>query len=113
MSEPPQPSLTIEFALACLLRHLVRIAPNFSLHVHLQTLARKQLSHISARRTYSSHISSKFCNLADISFNKRKLALDESRMYHLILTDINDAGILIAMPSCSSLVMTDLLGYES
>lgn len=36
------------------------------------------------------------------------MALDESRTYDLRLPDINDAGILIAMPSCSSLVMTSL-----
>ena len=31
MPEPPQASLTIEFALACLSCHLVRVASNFDL----------------------------------------------------------------------------------
>ena len=56
----------------------------------------------------SSNTSTKFCNLGDIRFNKRKLALDESRTYALRLTGIKDAGILIAMPSYSSLVMASL-----
>ncbi|EDR10080.1 uncharacterized protein LACBIDRAFT_325676 [Laccaria bicolor S238N-H82] len=64
--------------------------------------------HDHKRRSYSSNIPTKFCNLSDMRFNKRKLALDDARTHDLRLTDINDAGILIAMPSCSSLVITSL-----
>ena len=54
---------------------------NFSLHVHLQTLLRKQLSHLSARQSYSSNASTKFATYSTLGLTSENwLWMNPERM---------------------------------